>query len=198
MIKFSILIPSIPSRFTKLIKQFTMLSQQCEGKPVEILAFTDNKKRSIGYKRDALVQIAKGEFLSFVDDDDLVELYYVDEVLKAISEHPDSDLFTLKMTAAINGGNPFIVDYDLKYENEEAQQINGVWRDIKRKPFHNNIWRTTIAQSERFPDASYGEDYHWAKRLHPKVKTSFKIDKIMSHYFFDDKVTEAEHIFPEG
>jgi len=197
MIKFSILIPSIPSRFDRLKKHFDYLQERAANKPVEILAFTDNKRRSVGLKRDALVQVARGEFLSFLDDDDLAEPHYVDEVLKAIEAHPDADLFTLKMTATINKGNAFVVDYDLNYENQEAWQINGIWQNIRRKPFHNNIWRTSIAQSERFPDASYGEDYHWAKRLHPKVKTSFKIDKIMSHYFFDDKVTEAEHVFPK-
>jgi len=197
MIKFSILVPSIPSRFYRLLRQFDYLQEQASNKPVEILAFTDNKRRSVGLKRDALVQIARGEFCSFLDDDDLAEPHYVDEVLKAIDAHPDADLFTIKMGCIINGGNSFVVDFDMAYENEEAKQINGTWQNIKRKPFHNNIWRTSIAQSERFPDASYGEDYHWAKRLHPKAKKVFKIDKIMSHYFYDDRVTEAAHVFPK-
>lgn len=145
MIKFSILIPSIPSRFDRLQRQFADLQKQAANKPVEILAFTDNKCRSIGLKRDALVQIARGQFLSFLDDDDLAEPHYVAEVLKAIDAHHDADLFTLKMECVINGGNPFVVDFDLNYQNEEANQINGIWQNIKRKPFHNNIWRTSIA-----------------------------------------------------
>lgn len=197
MILFSILIPSVPTRLDRLKKQFDFFEPLIKDKPVEVLAFTDNKKRSVGLKRDALVQIAQGEYLSFVDDDDLAEYHYVDEVLNAIRLHPDADLFTLKMKSTINNGNTFVVDFDLKYENQEAKQVNGVWQNITRKPFHNNIWRSSIAKSERFADASYGEDYHWAKRLHPKVKAYYKIDKVMSHYFYNDKVTEAQHTFPK-
>ena len=65
--RLSILIPSIPSRFDKLIATYEHLLILCEGKDIEVLAFTDNKKRTIGQKRDALVQMSNGKYVMFVD-----------------------------------------------------------------------------------------------------------------------------------
>ena len=68
-IKLSILIPSIPSRFRRFQKLFEKINAQATNE-VEILGLFDNKKRSIGHKRDALVQMSKGEYVCFCDDDD--------------------------------------------------------------------------------------------------------------------------------
>lgn len=194
----SIVIPSIPSRINKFfIPLYDKInSQVSKYDNIEILAFFDNKKRSIGYKRDALVQLAKGDYIVMVDDDDDISDTFVDEIMSII-DGSDIDLVTFNTGASINGGNLFTVRYDLTFENEEAHQVNDQWVDIKRKPFHNMVWKTSIAKSERFPDASYGEDYHWAKRLHPKVRSSRNIDKILMFYRYNDKVTEAEYVFPQ-
>jgi len=193
--KLSILIPSIPSRFDMLVKQYNFLIDLVKDSPVEILAFTDNKKRSIGFKRDALVQIANGEYISFVDDDDEVYQNYVDEILKACDLN--SDVVSIKQHAQIEDGNKFEVDFSISYENEEATKVNGVWKNITRKPFHTCAWKTEIAKKYRFPDASYGEDWHWCKRVLQDVKTEHKIHVPIMCYHWDSKITEAEHIFPK-
>ena len=54
-ILLSILIPSIPSRFEMVRALVEKLELQIGDLPVEILVFLDNKRRSIGMKRDALV-----------------------------------------------------------------------------------------------------------------------------------------------
>lgn len=197
--KFSILIPTIPNRLNKQFQQVLQVAtDQVGDKNVEILALLDNKKRSIGLKRDALVQSARGDYLAFLDDDDHIEPNYVEEIYNCIETNPDADVIVFNQQSTINGGNPFVVKFGIEYENEEAGYDEaGVWKDITRKPFHICVWKTTLAQSERFPDASYGEDWHWAKRLIPKVAKQVRIDKVLHHYRFDDKVTEAELTFPE-
>lgn len=60
MILLSILIPSIPHRIDKMKRLFERLQEQIGDKNIEVLSFLDNKKRSIGLKRDALVQLARG------------------------------------------------------------------------------------------------------------------------------------------
>ena len=194
-IMFSILIPSVPIRVSKMEGLFKILEKQINGRNVEVLSFLDNKKRTIGYKRDALVQIARGKYLSFVDDDDMVSQNYIDEILTACEK--DVDLIMFNQGCTINNGNMFTVRYGLDYKNEEAHVVDGKWVDIKRQPFHSCVWKSEIAKTEHFPDASYGEDWHWAKRLIPKVKTSVNIDKILQYYIYNDKTTEAELIFPK-
>ena len=89
MITLSILIPSIPSRFDRMTKLYDKLMKQVQDKPVEILCLIDNKKRSIGLKRDALVQSCKGAYLAFVDDDDDISSDYIDEMLKGCNTGKD-------------------------------------------------------------------------------------------------------------
>jgi glycosyltransferase involved in cell wall biosynthesis len=72
----SILVPTVPSRvatmFPKAIQ--AILGQITDHKEVELLGLFDNKARTTGAKRNALLDIARGEYVVFIDDDDWVEL----------------------------------------------------------------------------------------------------------------------------
>jgi glycosyltransferase involved in cell wall biosynthesis len=198
MTVLSILIPSIPSRIDKMKRLFDRLQAQVDvGKyDVEVLSFLDNKKRSVGLKRDALVQLAQGKYCAFVDDDDEVYDCYVHELAFAAKAR-DVDVIVFNEHCTINNGNIFTVRFGLEYPNEEAHMVKGRWADVTRKPWHPCAWRTSIAQSERFSDASYGEDWHWCKRLIPKAKTQHRINAVISRYDFNNVTTEAAHVFPK-
>ena len=56
---------------------------------VEIRILSDNKEMSVGEKRNKLIHMAKGEYFSFIDDDDLVSEEYVDQVLRKLRKNPD-------------------------------------------------------------------------------------------------------------
>ncbi len=158
---------------------------------VEIISLLDNKKRSIGLKRDALVQLANGEYFAFVDDDDEVYPSYVRRMLAATSS--GADVISIRQHATMNGGNKFLVDYGIEYSNEEAHKKNGTWVDVLRKPFHTCAWKTDIANKHRFPDTSYGEDWHWCKRVLECVKTEHKIREPLLCYHWSQEGTEAEY-----
>jgi hypothetical protein len=188
--KLSILIPSIPSRFEKMQNLYNRLLIECEKLPIEILCLVDNKMRSIGEKRDALVQLAKGDYLTILDDDDDFFEGYAKEIIAATSFDVDVITFNQKCTL---DGKSFYVDFNLYYEKNEPAKQNKYenYIDIKRQPFHCCVWRTSIAQSERFANVGYSEDWHWCKRLIPKCKTQHKINKVLHHYIFNSETTEA-------
>ena len=127
-----------------------------------------------------------------VDDDDDVENCFIEEIMKVITD-TDYDLVTFNQYATINDGNKFTIFFSINNENEEAKIINGKWVDVKRKPFHNMVWKSEIAKSESFNDLNGCEDWDWAKRLIPKVKTSFNIDKHLTIYRFNSSITESRN-----
>lgn len=189
--KLSILIPSIPSRFEKMQNLYNRLLIECKNLPIEILCLVDNKKRSIGEKRDDLVQLAKGEYLTILDDDDdFFDGFYASKIIEAIKEK--KDVITFEQLCSLDGKS-FIVDFDLFHKENEPAEIDefGEYIDIKRLPFHCCVWKTSIAQSERFANVGYGEDWDWCKRLIPKCKTQTKIDFILHRYIFNSQTTEA-------
>ncbi len=184
--KLSILIPFIPSRLPKFEKIFTKLSLQVQGRNVAIDGHIDNKKRSIGLKRDALVQSSLGEYVAFVDDDDNVSPDYIIKLLQAIEQKPD--VVTFKQKSIINK-EECIVDFDLYHKVNEGFTPGAT---IKRRPFHVCAFRGDIARRYHFPDKMYGEDWAWCEQVLKDVTTQVKIPEIIHTYIFDSEVTEAK------
>lgn len=189
-IKLSILIASIPSRFDLMQKLYSELQREVGDRQIEILCFIDNKKRSIGYKRDALLDIACGDYIMYIDDDEDFFEDYIKDVYDATSL--DVDIITFKSKCTVNGKS-CIVDMDLNNPiNEEVKEDgDGNFIDVKRRPFHVCAWRRSLAIKEHFPDVGYGEDWDWCSRVLNYVKTQHKIDKVLHHYIFNSAITEA-------
>ena len=186
----SILIPSLFRRDDlrgSLVKR--LLAQGEPYDDIEILSWVDNKKRSIGRKRDDLVQLADGNFLTVLDDDDTISDDYVSELRKAAIENPDVDVIVFDQECHLNDWPPFRVRFGVEFENQAAADGGG--KDITRKPWHLCCWRAELAKSAHFSDCSYGEDADWAKQLWPKIKTQYRIDKILHYYRWSKDVTEA-------
>lgn len=186
-IKLSILIPSIPSRWRQLTTSFDSLVEKIGDKDIEVLAFSDNKKRTIGEKRDALVKMAKGKYIMFVDDDD--ELLSVNEIYEAACKH-DVDVITFKQECRNTDGSTFIVDFGLGNKIEHNVDENGNYTDCKRPPFHVCAWNSIYAAYD-FPAVNYAEDWGWVKQFVHVAINEFHIDKVLCKYNFDPKITEA-------
>jgi len=186
----SILIPSLVSRdsLRKALLNKIML-QIGPMTDVEVLVWIDNKRRSIGRKRDDLVQMASGKFLAILDDDDDVSGDYVAELRSAALANPEADVIVFDQIAQMGDWKPFRVRFGIEFENQAAADGGG--RDITRKPWHLCAWRSDLAKMARFPDISYGEDAAWAAQLWPKVKRQVRIDKVLHHYRWSPSVTEA-------
>jgi hypothetical protein len=187
--QLSILIPSIPSRWERAQKLYSKILAMCQGKDIEVLLFMDNKKRTVGGKRDSLVQVSRGKYFMFVDDDD--DLISVDEIYQATFQ--DVDVITFKQRCVGYDANktPFIVTFGLGNNNEEnLGPVYGMYLDCKRPPYHVCAWNSRF-KSVRFPEKSYGEDWDWVQQCLPMAKTEVFIDKILHSYSYDPKVSEA-------
>ncbi len=88
--KLSVLVCTIPERFDKfnaLLRKLNLLSFNLG---VEILHDNSPKgTKTIGGKRNDLLNKAVGEYVCFVDDDDDISDDYFTEILKAIESKPD-------------------------------------------------------------------------------------------------------------
>ena len=189
--KLSILIPTIPSRLGSLTDLLEWIEAQATDE-VEILYLGDNKKRSIGKKREALVRLAQGDYMAFIDDDDYCDHLYCHRALKAIDEANGADVITFNQKAAINGED-FIVKFQFGAKNEPAEKDeDGKYKDLVRPPWHICLWRRDLVQDIDFPDLGYGEDWAFAKEANKRAKTSYHIEGRQMHYYvYDDDVTEA-------
>lgn len=154
------------------------------GEKVEILICTDNKELKVGAKRNKLVESAKGDYVSFIDDDDIVSGEYVPSILNASKFN--SDVITFWAYRFHNGKRDRRVDYDLKYTQDK--DLTNIYQ---RLPNHLSVWKRSLVLP--YKEINYGEDSEWALRMKGKALTQRKIDKILYSYMFDINVTETQN-----
>ena len=187
----SILIPATPKRYqTHLWPLWRKLEEQVnaleDGKAVELLVFLDNRQRTIGEKRDALVKMSRGKFVAFCDDDDDVAEDYIKTLVLAADAAPDDvSVITFDQLAVVNG-KAAICQFSLRHPNEAFSQPT-----FRRNAWHVCAWRGEMARRVRFPASNYGEDWAWAKHLVMDAQREIRIDRILHTYRYDDAVSEA-------
>lgn len=199
-IKFSILILSIPSRIEAMTVAMNHLQEQADsvgqGKAVEILVLLDNRSKSISEKRNDLLQIARGKYIAFLDDDDAVSKEYMTKILTAIDTHDGIDCISFNQWCSING-EPMNVHFGIGNPHGQLwRDKKGSLGDINRPPYHMCVWKRDIAQSEDFravhgADGQSTEDIDWLMRLYPKIQTEHHIEDSLHGYIYSSQTTTS-------
>lgn len=183
----SILICSLHSRAGLLAKLVAHLNRQIiNPAQVEIDWHIDAKQITTGAKRQLLLSRANGTYIVFIDDDDWVPSYYVNEML--IACHSNADCFAINGTMTTDGANEVKWKLSKDYSNEDKTE-NGV-KILYRKTNHITGVKRKLALLAGFPDKSNAEDKHYSDRLVPHLKTEFTISKPMYQYQFSSKNKE--------
>jgi len=178
--KLSILICTIPERFTKFHQLIDRLERLTTNEyEVEILHDSAPKgTKTIGGKRNDLLNKAVGEYVCFIDDDDDISDNYVSEILKAIESKPDCIGFKIMCDME---GEKEIAASSIKYAWSE--NVDG-FRYV-RSIYHKTPVKREIALKCMFPDKSFGEDYEYSMRLRKHLKNEVFIDEFL--YFYNYK-----------
>ncbi len=181
--KLSILIPTIPSRAESFRTLYDNLTAQSFGLPVEICVNLDNNEKTIGEKRQELLEMSKGQYVCFIDDDDDVSKDYVQKILKAIEQEPDCTSLTGVITW--DGINPEIFEHSIKYDTYKTNP-KGSPVIYERFPNHLNPIKRSIAIKYTFLPKNHGEDTLWASEIHKsgELKHEVKIDGVLYYYKF--------------
>src|SRR3990167_1099136 len=178
--KLSILICTLSERQQSFSRLKNVLRPQLRELEIEICVEGDNRQTSTGLKRQKLLDRAQGDFITFIDDDDLVSPKYIETILPAIEKNPDVICFN--SLSKLNDGNPFTVRTSLAFENQQCFQIAGKWQPITRKPWHWCVWKRSIAVQGKFPDAYIDDDWYWLRQVIPLAKTEVCLDEILHFY----------------
>ena len=175
---WSILTPTLSSRQAKFLDLMSVLLPQAEADGrVEVVALHNDGERSIAEYRQALLEDARGDFISFADDDDMVE--------------PD---FVAAVTAAMEGWPDYIAFWHAYYVDgfrEPRPVVTGIqhghWHDtadaLIRGVTHINPVRSVIARHADFRRPSEGlEDWSYVTAIRPLLRTQAEIPRVLYHY----------------
>lgn len=177
--KWSILIPTIGQREERFLRLLNVLYPQVKkyNGQIEILAYWNNGEHPLWKIREDLVKETNGEYVSFIDDDDLVPEYYCDEIMNAIKTSPDYIGWRMQVWHNEEKLKPTF--HSLRYSSW-TEDDNGFYRNIS----HLNPIRRDIAIKESFEvEPGIAEDQPWVIKIAPHVKTEVYIDKEMYWYY---------------
>lgn len=201
---WSILIAAIPSRYHSAHKLlFSLLEQQSVARmpDVELLYFMDNRRRSVGAKRNALLSMAMGDYISFIDDDDAVAPNYVgmlhEAIVRARKDSVDVICFGQKATLK-PAGVIHMCTYSLAHYKQREPDKRRVLATTKEQntlawtgpPSHTMVWRRETVKDIKFPDKQFGEDVGWVDLACEKATTEIIMDGDPLYYYqFDENKT---------
>lgn len=188
----SVLICSLESRENMLRCLMAKLVAQNQRRPgaVEILIEKDNGKKSIGNKRQTLLEDAKGEYVVFIDDDDDIADSYIENILSAVQLKPDC----IGFRGRIKVGQDMLL-FTNSLSIRKKMFIN---REHFSHICHINPVRKDIASKFKFVDRFFGEDKMWLDPLLSSglLKKEVFIDEEM--YFYSPSGEDREKVLKDA
>lgn len=179
---WSILIPTIGQRAELFARLLDVLLPQLEphGGRVRVLAWWNNGQPSLPDIRQQLVLDAGTEYVSFVDDDDLVVPDYVDAIVEALATRPDHVGF--QVAYHVDGELRETCDHSLKHRRWYRDPVKGLLRDVT----HLDPIRHSLAIRANFRRARRGhaEDRTWVEQVRRRLRTEVYIPRVLYHYLY--------------
>ncbi len=187
---WSVLIPTIPGREESLAAlQASLREKVARIAPhlrMEVCINFDRREKSIGRKREELLQGAKGKYMAFIDDDDAITDAYIEDLRDMIA----GGYHVMRLRGQIS-------QYTFTHSTENKLDGRMAEGDVfLRPPNHLNPMLTDVAKLVHFGDATRGEDLDWTIRLAQRgfLEREFRSDSSRIHYLYqmgDRKIDPA-------
>lgn len=180
-VTWTIAIPTLGERrdlFARLCDRLLPQLDRHEGR-VKVLAYWNNGHPPLPEIRQQMVEATTTDYISCVDDDDLVADDYVDEIMRALTERPDQVGFRVQ---CYSDGVPTAISFHSLKHSGWRNEADAYYRDLS----HINPIRTALARRANFRRTKLrqAEDRAWVAQLRGRVKTEVYIDRVMYHYLF--------------
>lgn len=176
--KLSICIATIESRKTKfdfLVQYLNIIKTD----DVEIVSLCDNKQMSIGLKRQKLLEMSTGEYICFIDDDDMVPVNYVQKIIEGINKKVDCVGFLVRLS----GWGPVDIMCSLSNQWDGWYDNVGGFKYV-RCPNHLSVIKREHCLKIGYKDLRGAEDSDFSLRLKASglCKTEHFINEELYHY----------------
>lgn len=180
--KWSICTISAPDRNNDLDRLCAILERQIRGYDIEHVILQE--RGTLGDLRQRCITQATGEYVNFIDDDDLIAHNYVKTIYPLMD---GVDYIGHRLQLYVNGHKQKPTFHTLKYHGWSEDE-NGYYRGVDMK----NPILTRIARQVPF-EGTYGEDARWAARIERehRPKTEHYVDQPMYFYFHSTERTYA-------
>ena len=174
--KWSILILTQPARAEFLKRLLAVLQPQIQAaEGVELIIDMFDPKLSLGANREQMRKKAEGEYICFVDDDDMVAANYVTRILPLLD---GVDYVGFRVQQTIDGADIGISNHSLRYPGW-SEKAGLFYRDLM---FWNPTLRKLALEAEL--EGGRGEDVRWANKIRKlgEVRSEHYVDEVLYFY----------------
>ena len=141
------------------------------------------ENKGLSCARNAGIEKAQGDFLTFIDSDDYIEAETLAQVMAAMA---DNDIVEYPVDGFCGGPNPFLLTFQPKvYDDMEDYWLNG--RAYEHAYAWNKIYRRTLFDHVRYPEGRVFEDIHTLPQLLQQARRIATTDQGLYHYCWNDK-----------
>lgn len=179
--KLSILIPTLnePWSIKQLKRLNNIIDPQIEKYKGQVHKEINDAGRSmlIGTKRNQLIKDTDSDYFCFIDCDDVVPIFYIDEIMKAIEHGPDVVTFIGHMTTDGVQRENFTIKLGSDYVSRGGHHY--------RWPNHLCVMRRDKVEHIKFPDIKEREDYLWSKQIHDRKLLKTEVHILKEMYWYD-------------
>jgi len=156
------------------------------GVEVEILPCFDLEHKGAYLARNDGLAKAKGDWIAWVDCDDIVECDWAKEIAEAVIAHPDADIIQFDTFENWNG-NIRLVEYKHKGSvNGEAFARELLRNDGMPSWLWTRVFKRNLFDGVRF-EGRVKHDYGMFLKILPRVKSVWSIGKPLYHYMRNGK-----------
>jgi hypothetical protein len=180
---WSVLIATVPGRehtLRRLLESFHEKAKRLAPEMTyEICLSYDAYENSIGTKRQALLQGAKGKYTAFIDDDDEITDAYIEDAWTMIQGNYD----TMRLRGQVS-------EYTFVHSTAITMSSYAATQDeppiLQRPPNHLNPMVADIAKMISFKNAMRGEDLDWALNIYRTgyLTSEYRSDPGRIHYIY--------------
>lgn len=150
---------------------------------VGVLVAEDNREKSVGSKRQDLLEASWAEYVCGFDSDDWPNEYYISKIYEALLSGCDCVGMVISMTT--NGINPQICCHSLRYPKWENKKDG---YDYVRNVTHFNPILRNISIQVGYDDVRYGEDKTYSDKVTKLCKSEVFIQEPLFNYRYSTEI----------
>ena len=136
--------------------------------------------------RNAGIDIAQGDYLTFIDSDDYIAEQTLAPLMLKLTENPDIDILEYPVFVFYGSPKQYMLDFqgDMVYHDMDDYWFED--QAYQHSYACNKIYRTGLFQDVRFPKDIIFEDIHTLPQLLKKAKTVITTSQGLYYYCMND------------